>query len=315
MSPFPRRTFLKTSTAAMATAVMRLHGSRSLAAQEAGQQSPPRDWPELPGLPKGWRSMRKLDAHNHVLQGVHKPGADWSAVERTVEAAQVLGITKLFCSRPLTGGVMAPIEDVRDANDSVLAAMKRYPGLIEGYCFVQPGNGRDALDEIDRCIDLGMIGIKLYNQFKYNDPAVYPIAEKCIDLKIPFLGHSAYLTDPKTKATQPKTSNALEFGELATRYPELLLILGHINGGGDWEWAIRALRDFPSVYLDTSGSVLEDDTIGLCVRELGHHRLLFATDQTMEGGVGKILGTDLTDEQREDVFSKNFQRILDRRPK
>jgi predicted TIM-barrel fold metal-dependent hydrolase len=266
-------------------------------------------------LPAGWRTMKKLDAHNHVMQGVHKPDADWSAVERTVEAARVLGINKLYCSRPLTGGVLAPIEAVRDANESVLAAMKRYPGVIEGYCFVQPGNGMDALDEIDRCIDAGMIGIKLYNQFKYSDPAVFPIAEKCIDLKIPFLGHSAYLTDAKSKAAQPQTSNALDFGALATRYPELLLILGHINGGGDWEWTIRTLRDFPTVFLDTSGSVLEDDTIGLCVRELGHQRLLFATDQTMEGGVGKVLGADLTDAQREDIFWRNFQRILDRRAK
>lgn len=315
MSAIPRRTFLSATAAAVGGLSIGSHGRSILAAQDTAASAGSGDWPDLIGLPRGWRSMRKLDAHNHVMQGVHKPDADWSAVERTVEAAQVLGITKLYCSRPITGGVAAPIETVHDANDSVLAAMKRYPGLIEGYCFVQPGNGRDALDEIDRCIELGMIGIKLYNQFKYNDPTVFPVAEKCLELKIPFLGHSAYLADARTKAAQPRTSNALEFGELALRYPELLLILGHINGGGDWEWAIRALRDFPSVYLDTSGSVLEDDTIELCVRELGHRRLLFATDQTMEGGVGKILGAELTAEQREDIFWKNFQAILDRRPK
>lgn len=307
MPGIPRRQFLSTTAAGL--------GALAVVGREAAGQSSKLESPELRGLPAGWRSMRKLDAHNHVMQGVHKPGADWSAVERTVEAARVLGITRLYCSRPLTGGVMAPIEEVREANESVLAAMKRYPGLIEGYCFVQPGNGKDALTEIDRCIEAGMIGVKLYNQFRYSDPVVFPIAEKCIELKIPFLGHSAYLTDAKTKALQPKTSNALDFGALATRYPELMLILGHINGGGDWEWEIRALRDFPTVYLDTSGSVLEDDTIGLCVRELGHHRLLFATDLTMEGGVGKILGAELTAEQREDIFWRNFQRILDRRAK
>jgi predicted TIM-barrel fold metal-dependent hydrolase len=90
-------------------------------------------------------------------------------------------------------------------------------------------------------------------------------------------------------------------------------ILGHINGGGDWEWTIRALREFPHVYLDTSGSVLEDDTIGRCVRELGHRRVIFATDATMEGGVGKVLSADLTPEQREDIFWRNYQRLLDRR--
>ena len=265
------------------------------------------------GLPPQWRAMRKLDAHNHVFLAGRPSNTDWSEVENLIEAAELLGIEMLFCSRPITAGALAGIEAVRDANDSVLLAMKRHPKRIAGYCFVQPGNGAAALAEIDRCLDAGMIGVKLYNQFKYTDPVVFPIAEKCIQRRIPFLGHSAYLTDSRALALQPKTSHSLDFCELARRYPELLLILGHVNGGGDWEWAIKGLRECPSVYLDTSGSVLEDETIELCVRTLGHQRVLFATDGTMEGCVGKVLSAGLTAAQREDIFWRNFQRILDRR--
>lgn len=306
-----RREFLAHSGAGLGALLITPH---VLAADDVDSPSTsPPSTSDDAGLPAGWRQWKKFDAHNHVMQAVHEPGADWTAVENMVEAADLMGIQKLFCSRPLTRGVLAGIDEVRAANDSVLAAMHRHPGRIEGYCFVQPGNGTAALDEIDRCLDAGMIGIKLYNQFKYNDPIVFPIAEKCIECGIPFLGHSAFLTDPDSLAAQPKTSNAVEFGELSRRYPELLLILGHVNGGGDWEWAIKGLRDAPNVFLDTSGSVQEDDTIGRCVRELGHHRVLFATDLTMEGGVGKVLSADLTAEQREDIFWRNFQRILDRR--
>ena len=49
------------------------------------------------------------------------------------------------------------------------------------------------------------------------------------------------------------------------------------------------------------------------VKELGVERILFATDMTMEGGVGKILGADLTEAQRERIFWQNFQAILDKR--
>jgi predicted TIM-barrel fold metal-dependent hydrolase len=247
------------------------------------------------------------------LFGGRRSDSDWSDADALVEAAGLLGIEKLFCSRPVTAGVMANIEVVRNANDSVIGAMKRHPGRIGGYCFVQPGNGAAALDEIERCLDAGMMGVKLYNQFKFSDPAVFPVAEKCIERGIPFLGHSAFLTDPRTLALQPKTSHALDFCALSKRYPELMLILGHINGGGDWEWEIRGLRDCANVYVDTSGSVLEDDAIGLCVRELGHKRVLFATDGTFEGCIGKILSTELTEAQREDVFWRNFQGILERR--
>ena len=266
------------------------------------------------GLPDGWRGLRKFDAHNHVFDSVQEPNADWSRVEALIEAAEAMGIEKLCCSKPITGGKMVGIAEVQEANNSILAAMKRYPDRIAGYCFVQPGNGPAALDEIERCLDAGMIGVKLYNQFKYSDPIVFPVAERCVERRIPMLGHSGHVTDARTLAAQPQISDSLDFRALSRRYPDLMLILGHVNGGGDWEWAIKGLRDCPNVFVDTSGSVLEDDTIGVCVRELGVERILFATDMTVEGCVGKILSADLTPAQREDVFWRNLQKILDRRP-
>jgi uncharacterized protein len=158
-----------------------------------------------------------------------------------------------------------------------------------------------------------MIGVKLYNQFKYSDRVLFPVAEQCIARGVPFLGHSSHTTDPVLRQAQPDASTGEDFCALARRYPELLLIMGHVNGGGDWEYAIKLLRDCPAVYLDTSGSVLDSGTIELAVRELGAGRVVFGTDTTMEGGVGKILSADLSPQQREDIFWRNLQGILDRR--
>lgn len=306
-----RRTFLKQAGALGLAAYAGTRGHAQTQGSEAA--SARRVAADGVGLPKGWRAMKKYDAHNHVFLSGRRGKDDWADVDALIEAADVLGIEKLFCSRPITAGVLANIDVVRDANDSVLDAIKRHPTRLVGYCFVQPGTGQAALDEIDRCLAAGMIGVKLYNQFKFSDPTVFPVAEKCIQRGIPFLGHSAFLTDPRTLALQPKTSHALDFAALSKRYPELMLILGHINGGGDWEWEIRGLRECPNVFLDTSGSVLDAPTIELCVRELGAHRVIFATDGTLEGCVGKILGADLTAAQREDIFWRNFEKLLARR--
>lgn len=265
------------------------------------------------GLPANWRQLRKFDAHHHVFLAGRRSLSDWSEVDNLIEAADHLGIERLFCSRPITAGVRVNIDVVRDANDSVLDAMKRHPGRIGGYCFVQPGNGAAALDEIERTLAAGMIGVKLYNQYNFTDPIIFPIAEKCLLHRIPLLGHSGHLTDPKARAAQPRISDALDFCALARRYPTLPLILGHVNGGGDWEWAIRGIRECPQIYLDTSGSGLDDDTIGRCVRAVGPDRVLFATDGTMEGCVGKILSADLTAAQREAILWRNWQRVLDQR--
>lgn len=303
-----RRQFLqRAGTGAVALA---LSGNRGEAATALASTAPrPRGGA---GLPEGWRTMKKIDAHAHVFTPVHRPGADWSQVEAMIEAADALGIERLLCSHPVTAGVLADIATVREANDSVLAAIKRYPRRIAGYCFVQPGTGAAGIEEIERCAAEGMIGVKLYNQFKFTDPVLFPVAEKCIQRRLVFLGHSGHVTDPRVMAAQPRISDARDFCALAQRYPELALVLGHVNGGGDWEWTIRALRACPNVFLDTSGSVNEDDAIGDCVRMLGHERMLFATDMTMEGGVGKILSADLTPVQREDIFWRNLQRLLDR---
>ena len=305
-----RRSFVKTVAAGVGFAA-----SRSAVFAQAPQRNGPLrvELPDGVGLPSGWRQMRKLDAHSHVDADLHTAHADWQSTEDLIAAAEILGIDRLYCSRPITGGVMAEIDAVRTANDSVLAAMEKFPQRIAGYCFVQPGNGQAALDEIDRCLEAGMIGVKLYNQYKINTQTVFPVIEKCIELQVPILSHSAYLTDAESKAAQPRTSHAGDFCDVSARYPEAMFVLGHINGGGDWEWAIRTLRDCPNVYLDTSGSVQEYDTIGDCAEMLGHQRLLFATDLTMEGGVGKILSADLTPEAREAIFWRNFQNLLDRR--
>lgn len=229
-----------------------------------------------------------------------------------VESADRLGIEQMWVSVPITNGIFAPIEQVRECNDCVLRAMREFPGRFVGYCFVIPGY-RESLDEIERCLDTGMSGIKLYNQYKYSEPVLDPIAEKAIKHGIPILGHAGHICDQPTRLRQPRCSDASDFVALARRYPEVMLIEGHISGGGDWEWSIRALRGCPNVYLDTSGSGIDDRTIEMCVELLGPERILFATDMSMEAGVGKILAADISDEAREMIWWKNIDRIARRR--
>lgn len=235
---------------------------------------------------------------------------DHGNADVVIEAADALGIDLLCASRPTSK--MAPPEEVRRVNDLILAAMKRHPGRILGFCFLIPGY-KETLPEMERCLNAGMVGVKLYNQYKYSDPICNPIVELCIERGVPFLGHAGHLCDPPTIKRQPNISDASEFCKLADRYPEAMLINGHLHGGGDWEWTIKQLRDCGNIILDTSGSVLDEHTIEMAVEILGHKRLVFGTDTVMETGVGRILSAQLTSEQREDIFAGNMQRILDRR--
>ena len=248
---------------------------------------------------------RKIDSHNHLT-------AD--GPRKLIEAADLLGIERLAVSVPFA----ATPEAFRKSNDTVLQAMREFPKRLLGQCIVDPVYQKESLAEMDRCLDAGMIGLgELYDQVKISDPLYYPIIEKCIALKCPIMMHARAdlgLVRKGYRLDAPVTTSISEdFVAAARRYPEALLIHGHIGGGGDWEYMCKTLRTAPSVYLDTSGSVTDDGMIELAVRELGVARLLFATDLNFESGVGKILAADLTEAQRRAIFWDNFNGILSKR--
>jgi predicted TIM-barrel fold metal-dependent hydrolase len=112
---------------------------------------------------------------------------------------------------------------------------------------------------------------------------------------------------------QPRISDGGHMAELARRYPEAMVICAHIGGGGDWEWTIKALRNAPSVHLDTSGSGIEEGMIEMAARILGPDRLLFGCDNQMTAGVGKVRAADLRAEVKEKIWGGNMQQILARR--
>src|SRR4051794_23082610 len=244
---------------------------------------------------------------------VNGGGQDFGCpVDAVIDAADRLGIEELACSVPIIGGRWATPDEVRACNDGMLAAMHAHPDRILGYCFLNPGYAREALEELDRCVVReGFIGVKLYNQYKINDPVQFPIIERTIELGVPILVHAARLVRDGDIASQPLTSHAADFVDVGRRYPEAMIIEGHIAGGGDWHWTLKVLRDAPpSIYLDTSGSVMDGGLLERCVCEFGAERLLFATDMTMEGNVARVRDAHIIDEQREQIFFGNFERIL-----
>jgi len=258
---------------------------------------------------KGGLDLR-IDCHCHVARSFE--GADWTNSD-LVEAADRLGINLLCGSTPITHGMPTP-DAVREANNVTLEAMGEYPDRIYGYCFINPGYLKASMEELERCIlGEGMIGVKLYNQYFANEPVVFPFVEKSIEWGVPILIHAAHAMDEDTRRNQPRLSDGFHIAELARVYPEATLIEGHIGGGGDWEWSLKAIRRVPNVYLDTSGSVVDEGMIEKAVNMLSAQRVLFGTDCVMEGGVGKILGAELTDVERELVFWRNMKRLLELR--
>jgi predicted TIM-barrel fold metal-dependent hydrolase len=192
--------------------------------------------------------------------------------------------------------------------------MVRFPGRVLGYAFVNPGHGKEAIDEARRCIEgRGFAGIKLYNDYVVTEPLVWPLIELAIKLRVPILHHAGHVS--WLSAPQPRISDGAAFAEIAKRYPEAMIICAHICGGGDWEWEIKALRNASSIYLDTSGSVVDEGVVEMAAEILGADRLLFACDMSFTASVGRMRSAMLSDLDKEKIYGGNMRRILSRRGK
>jgi uncharacterized protein len=252
---------------------------------------------------------RKFDAHCH-------PDSD---LDKQIAIADRLGIERLQISLPVTNFSGTEPEgpaQVKENNDIVLKAMKRYPDRFTGFFTLNPVYRKESLEELKRCVDLGMAGYKGYTQVKVNDPLYYPIIEKLIDLGMIIFMHAFCqlgMAGYRMKydiGRFPNTTLPEDMVEAARRYPEGMFHFAHIAGGGDWEYECKSFSDVPNIFVDTGGSNNEENIIDFALRYLGEDRILFGTDECYHHGVGKILASNATEIQKKKIFFDNYNNLL-----
>jgi predicted TIM-barrel fold metal-dependent hydrolase len=251
----------------------------------------------------------KIDAYANAY-------SDAQSVKAQLDFADRLGIAKLFIAVPIAKN-MGNTADVFIAyNNLVISLMKKFPDRLTGQLTLHPVFYKESIEEIKRCIDQGMVGMKLYNQVKINDPIFYPIIEKYIDYKMIIhvhgesqLGVGGYRMKYDVKNT-PTISIPEEFVDIAKRYPEAMFQYAHIGGGSDWEYACKTFRNYKNIYVDTGGSNNEEGMIDFAVETLGEDRVFFGCDSSYYQGIGKVLASNLSEVQKQKVFFKNYNNIL-----
>ena len=263
-------------------------------------------------LMKEVKKYRKIDSHVHVWLGKSGP-------EDNADFCERLHIERMYISRPVSTGIgsgKGMPDDFRGSNDLMLKCMNLYPGRMVGMFTLNPQYQKESLEEIKRCVDLGMVGLKVYYHVKINDPLFYPIIEKMIDLKMITLMHAeatlgtgGYRMKYDAKR-MPNTSVPEDFVDIAKRYPEAMFQYAHLGGGPDWEYACKVLKNSPNVYVDTSGSNNAENLVDFAVKTVGEDRVFFGTDNMYFQGVGKILSSQLTEAQKRKVFFENYNNVL-----
>jgi predicted TIM-barrel fold metal-dependent hydrolase len=245
-----------------------------------------------------------IDVHTHL-------GNDARVDDGYVAQCRAFGISHAWCSCVGVGTTVEyPTEaEMRAANDMLLGEMKRYPGFIHGYGYVNPRLGTKALAELDRVLGQGMEGLKLLTACRHSDPLVFPLIERSIERRIPVLLHAWR----KAEGNEPGHSEPLDVVALARRYPEATLVMAHL--GGDWEHALKAVRLVPNLLVDICMSVIEAGQVEMAVRELGAERVLFGSDapaNDVRANIGKLRGARIGRAARDLIESGNMLRVMER---
>jgi len=174
--------------------------------------------------------------------------------------------------------------DERATNDEVAQWCADSDGRLVPFCTVNPRRP-DAAQEIERCRhELGAVGVKFHpwlQGFHPNEPCLIPVCEMAAELGMPMLFHDG----------TPPYSTPLQIGELAGRFPELQVVLGHGGLYDLWPEAVAAARRHPNLHLCMTS--LHPYAMRRIVESVPASQLLFGSD----GGLAAAGAQDYVDDR------------------
>ena len=258
-----------------------------------------------------------VDAHAHFLHaGCGR--SDWQDVNAArLRAGRRMGIVCHVASILGTYGFSSPTyfpspADATRGNDAMLELCRREGKLLRMLVTVNPNHTSHALEEIERCVASGAVGIKLLASRRADDPLLDPICELAAKRRLPILHH--IWQHRRREWPNQEISDGADLARLARRHPKVTFILAHIGGGGDYMHSYAAIREQENIVADTSGSGVDRGMLDEAVAAIGSQRLLWGCDLTMETGLAKLRALENTglsnEEDVKDIRWRNANRVF-----
>lgn len=244
--------------------------------------------------------MMIVDAHCHIGEGRYKQ----QTPDQLLREMDRCGVDK---------AVVCPVEEYitvynREGNDYVLQTVRDHPDRLFGFATVNPWYGKRAVEELRRAIGEGLHGLKFNSAlqgFFINDEIVFPLIKVAQELAIPVYFHTG----------TPIFSLPLQLADLADRFPEVDLIMGHSAAADYWLDVPPSMEGHPNIYLESSlrtgTSVLEP-----AIQRWGPGCLLFGSDSpasTIELELRKVRYMNVDDEIMGMILGGNILRLLSKR--
>ncbi|MBC8089178.1 MAG: amidohydrolase [Phycisphaerae bacterium] len=257
-----------------------------------------------------------IDVHAH-FHGPNSSHVDANAYNRSrISAGRRIGVRCHVASVLGSWGRTSPTyfpspDDLTAANNWMVKLAASSQGEVRAFIAVNPNHPAHALQEIQRGVEQGAIGIKLAASRRADDVLLDEIGAAAAAHRVPVLHH--VWQHRRRDWPNQDASDGVELSRLAERHPSVTFILAHIGGGGDWAHTFPAVREVPNVVMDLSGSGIDRGMMDEAVRWVGAQRVLWAADLTLCTGLTKLRALDvmgLSAIERADIRWRNAVRIF-----
>jgi len=260
------------------------------------------------GAAESGEELRIWDQHSHL--GSVPGDTPEERMALLVKCMDRMGVERLILSQGYSADQHPnPAEQFRLENDRVMRAVKAFPDRAYGSVYLTPALRDFSMQELNRCMRDGpmvMIG-EVEAEARCNVPEMDPIAEWAAANEVVILQHEWL----KTGGNEPGESSPFDVIELARRHPKLQIVCAHT--GGNWEPAIRAIRDTRNVYAGLAGSDPTSGFVEMAVRELGAERVIYGSDvggRSFASQIAKVEGANIPESDKKLILGGNLRRLL-----
>jgi len=233
-----------------------------------------------------------IDFHNHL--GEDKDGKR-QMPEELIEKTKNL----IFRSVVFPFNEKHPGKNFSEANDRIFEWTKKYENLI-GFFRINP-NEKGFEDEIKRCVENGLVGMKLHprtQNFTLDKENVKKCLELAVNYKIPVIIHCGRSVD------------LTKFENLAEEFSDLTLIMGHAGMNRSSE-AVKIAEKHKNVFLEIS--INTETSIKFILEKANIKQVLFGSDTPYgdpEVMLKRIDNIKLKKRERKYILYENARKII-----
>lgn len=253
--------------------------------------------------------MRAIDIHTHPILRDDQRGR--AGADELIARARALGIRHLVVLGDVLAYGRSPTEEqLRKINDDTFWLMRRYPGVVTGFCYLNPTLGERAVRrETKRCVARGFRGLgELEIANNARDACMRALMLEAERHGLVVLQHAWSMTKIRQRSfhTDPE-----DVATLARRWPNVRIIMAHLTGCG--VRGVLAVKDCSNVVVDTSGAAPEAGIVEFAVEQLGAERVLYGSDEPIRDfgvALARITGSRLDAATKRKILHDNARALL-----